>query len=168
MYLTSCIEQQRYIYSDAGIIIMLVSEIHIEICKLIESGLRQNNLPLITNGKSLYVDYFQVLEKDLRALQSLSQKYLRIKNKCSNIVREMEEILERQKNPLIITMPNYNSILPPQGVSNGAIPLQQRDERLQSVLRYLQEISQTVSENIPTFKPSESLGDLEREFFEFI
>ena len=78
------------------------AQVHLDICKEIESGKRQNNSTLQTDGKILTLDYYSVLEKDVNALTSLQKKYPnRVADLCEDLLANMRNLLRAHNERLI-------------------------------------------------------------------
>nr|CAG4713162.1 unnamed protein product [Naegleria fowleri] len=91
-------EHELFQYANLGVSggIMNVSAYHLEICKLIERGLRPRKSTLITTSqKTLILDYISILKKDYKALSLLTRKYRRLSSKCQSLLDEMEQFLSR-------------------------------------------------------------------------
>ncbi|KAF0982742.1 hypothetical protein FDP41_010721 [Naegleria fowleri] len=78
--------------------VALASRIHLQICKKIENGTRQNNQKgLLSDGHSYGpVDYFEILTKDYRALNVLSKRFKRVSLCYGSLMDEIGQMLKKR------------------------------------------------------------------------
>ncbi|EFC38929.1 predicted protein [Naegleria gruberi] len=139
-------------------IIVEAAQFHLEACKQIERGLKPRKATVFTSaGKVITFDYFSILEKDLRALHVLGQRYRRVSASHSDLMLEISQILERNNN-VDMSPPVFSS-------SKFTPPLQsipQQDEVLARQLEEQHNVSK--SEDTESFLSDQSLGPWEELF----
>ena len=91
-----------------------ISQFHLNICKEIEQGKKPRKSTVKTSsGQVLTFDYFNLLEKDLRAMEMLNKRYKRVSMFHGEMISEMRDIINRNKDIMsypeifIIPIPNY-------------------------------------------------------------
>ncbi|EFC42063.1 predicted protein [Naegleria gruberi] len=94
--ITTTTESGQLSFSPSFLIapIAAACKIHLQIVKLIEKGDRKNCDVSSPLGA---IDYYQVLSKDLRALQILSKRYKGVQLFHHNMIKEIETIIERKQ-----------------------------------------------------------------------
>ena len=128
------------------------AELHLDICKQIENGTRENNSPLVTStGKVLNIDYFSILEMDLKALTCLERKFKRVSTTCGEMIKQINITLQshysKQANVLSSTAQALS--LPALVVSHRNTTPQlnaitEGDDKWISLLKYLEAIKQRI------------------------
>ena len=121
--------------------------------KQIESGMRPTHSTIISSAtnKAITVDYFSILQKDLRALQVLAKRYKRLTLYHSQMMDEMEQIIRRKHN-----VDPFHTALQIQTLSNMAPPVQTgtgtdnpNDVLLSTILGYLKKAIESNQNPLP-------------------
>ncbi|KAL9646143.1 hypothetical protein ABK040_008020 [Willaertia magna] len=88
--ITELTENELFPYLSFAVIpfIMISSKIHLKLCKI---AIVENNGPKLCKFSGL--DYFELLKKDLRAINIFANKFKRVYVVYGPIIKEMEEVL---------------------------------------------------------------------------
>ncbi|EFC40981.1 hypothetical protein NAEGRDRAFT_80888 [Naegleria gruberi] len=98
-------ENELFLFVPPPIVahVAAAAKVHLHIVKSIEAGERQNPevmmVPTVNYGEEPRVgtvDYYEILAKDLRALNILSKRYKKVSLFHKTLMQEMEEIINRK------------------------------------------------------------------------
>jgi len=117
--ITLCTENELFIFVPPPIVahVAAAAKVHLHIVRSIEKGERENPevtmVPSITYGKESTlstVDYYEILAKDLRALNILSKRYKKVALFHKAMMQEMEDIIHRKHLMKALTMFSKHSL----------------------------------------------------------
>ncbi|KAF0976685.1 hypothetical protein FDP41_003980 [Naegleria fowleri] len=102
--ITLATELELFVFVPPPIVAHCVAaaKVHLHIVKAIENGERQNPeigmIPSITGGEPTLgtIDYYEILSKDLRALNILAKRYKKVSLFHKSLMNEMEDIIQRK------------------------------------------------------------------------
>jgi len=100
--ITQLTENEKFISVPSFIVsqVALAAKVHLQIVKSIERGERENPVLVKTHGKDMFgvdvVDYYDVLGKDLRALQLLASRFKKVELFHSDLMKDIEELRQRK------------------------------------------------------------------------
>ncbi|KAG2385726.1 hypothetical protein C9374_003541 [Naegleria lovaniensis] len=105
------------------------AKVHLHIVKAIENGERQNPeigmVPSVSGGEPTLgtIDYYEILSKDLRALNILSKRYKKVSLFHKSLMNEMEDIIQRKHIMSAMTRvcSSFSDDYPPNNFVSGLL-----------------------------------------------
>ena len=107
--ITLLTENEQFILAPSFVVphVVLATTIHLQIVKSIEKGERENIEPVqFPNETNMFevelIDYYDLLGKDLRAINILASRFKKVELFHLDLMREIEEIMQRRSILLLL------------------------------------------------------------------